>query len=123
MTSHWNKYKKVVLCFHQTEKYNHDQCQTRFSEFLTENKNIITDIHHKFDFGTQFQGYHVNIYVKCKSWNNLRKYTQKNPTDSRFFLYINDLTDINDTATWLSYMHMRHKLNYLPQLQNENLSF
>lgn len=121
MTSHWNKYKKLVLKFHNDEKYDHEQCQFRFKEFLKENE--FTDILYRWDFASQLTGYHVNIYCKCKSWNKIRQYTNKNHMDMRFFIYINDLNDINDTGDWISYIYMRQECNYKPQRRNEALTF
>lgn len=121
MTSHWSRYKKLCLKFHNDEKFDHHQCQIRLKEFLKE--NTFTDIIYKWDFAPQLTGYHVNIYAKSASWNKLRQYSTKNHMDMRFFLYINDLNNIEDTSAWISYIFMREKCNYEPQRRNESLTF
>lgn len=121
MTSHWSKYKKLCLKFNNDEKFDHAQCQIRLKEFLAENSFV--DIIYKWDFAPQLTGYHVNIYAKTASWNKLRQYTTKNHMDMRFFLYINDLNNIDDTSAWISYIFMREKCNYEPQRRNESLTF
>lgn len=115
MTSHWLKYKKCVLKFPDDIKRNPKEVLPMLKLFLSENDKIFVDYRLWMDYADKKTKIHVNFYLKCKDWNKLRRdYQPPLHKDGRFYLYIDDLNDINDTSDWISYSSMRQKVNYEP---------
>lgn len=124
MSTHWKRYRKVVLKFHDGNKWDYDQCWKDFNIFLEDNFKIFTDFHYKWDYSGKVTGYHVNMYLKCSNVTRLvTQYVGPNRRDSRFFLKIMELDNIVDSCDWISYMYMREKVNFSPQRDNELLKF
>lgn len=124
MTSHWSKYKKCVLKFHDDYKSDPDLAFPQLKIFLSDNEKIFVDYRLWMDYAVQQTHIHVNFYLKCKDWNKLRMYYQPPlHKDMRFFLFIDDLHDIKDTTDWISYCSMRQHCNFEPWMRNYKLSF
>lgn len=116
--SHWKRYKKCTLKFHDQYKNDHVMCEKLLLEFIDTNKSIFTDYIYKPDFGDIRVGFHYNFYLKCIDWQRLRKnYQGTDRVDTRMFFWIDDLESIYDTSDWISYMYMRKICNYDPQLR------
>lgn len=124
MTTHWSKYKKATLKFNSQFSEDSAACLKLADEFLNTNKNIITDIKAKWDYGDKQTGFHLNLYFKSKDWQTLRRrYQGTDRVDIRLFLWIDDLKDIDDSCDWISYMYMREKLNYAMEKRRRMLHF
>lgn len=124
MTTHWKKYRKVIVKFHDDVKYEYDSCEQLFEVFLRDNEKIFTDFHFKWDFAEKQNGYHVNMYLKCSNWTRITtQYQPPSQQDMRFFVKIIELLTIRDSCDWISYMYMRDRVNFLPRREQETLIF